>query len=53
MGDNRYKSVDSRYFGFVELETVKSKASFIYWSQNPDNDTFEGINFDRIFKKIE
>ena len=53
MGDKRYNSVDSRYFGLVELETVKSKASFIYWSQNPDNDTFEGINFDRIFKKIE
>jgi signal peptidase I len=53
MGDNRYNSIDSRYFGFVELETVKSKAWFIYWSQNPDIDTFEGINFDRIFKKIE
>ena len=52
MGDNRYNSIDSRYFGFVELETVKSKASFIYWSQNPDNDTFKGINFGRIFKKI-
>ena len=53
MGDNRYNSADSRYWGFVELVTVKSKAWFIYWSQNPDNDTFEGINFDRIFKKIE
>ena len=53
MGDNRYNSVDSRYFGFVELETVKSKASFIYWSQNPDSNTFKGINFGRIFKKIE
>ena len=21
--------------------------------KDPDNDTFEGINFDRIFKKIE
>ena len=52
MGDNRYNSVDSRYFGFVELEKVKSKASFIYWSQNPDNNTFKGINFGRIFKKI-
>jgi signal peptidase I len=52
MGDNRYNSADSRYWGFVELETVKSKASFIYWSQNPDNDTFKGINFGRIFKKI-
>jgi signal peptidase I len=53
MGDNRYNSADSRYWGFVELETVKSKAWFIYWSQNPDNVTFEGINFVRIFKKIE
>ena len=53
MGDNRYNSADSRYWGFVELVTVKSKAWFIYWSQSPDNDTFEGINFDRIFKKIE
>ena len=52
MGDNRYNSADSRYWGFVELETVKSKASFIYWSQNPENDTFKGINFGRIFKKI-
>ena len=53
MGDNRYNSADSRYWGFVELVSVKSKAWFIYWSQNPDIDTFEGINFDRIFKKIE
>ena len=53
MGDNRYNSADSRYWGFVELVTVKSKAWFIYWSQNPDIETFEGINFDRIFKKIE
>ena len=53
MGDNRYNSADSRYWGFVESETVESKAWFIYWSKNPDNDTFEGINFDRIFKKIE
>jgi signal peptidase I len=53
MGDNRYNSADSRYWGFVELKTVKSKAWFIYWSKNSDTDTFEGINFDRIFKKIE
>ena len=53
MGDNRYNSADSRYWGFVELETVKNKAWFIYWSKNPVMDTFEGINFDRIFKKIE
>jgi len=53
MGDNRYNSADSRYWGFVESETVESKAWFIYWSKNPDKDTFEGINFHRIFKKIK
>ena len=53
MGDNRYNSADSRYWGFVESETVESKAWFIYWSKNPENDTFGGINFGRIFKKIK
>ena len=32
MGDNRYNSADSRYWGFVESETVESKAWFIYLS---------------------
>ena len=36
----------------VDSETVESKAWFIYWSQNPDNDSFKGINFHRIFKRI-
>ena len=53
MGDNRYNSADSRYWGFVESETVESKAWFIYWSINPDNNSFKGINFHRIFKKIK
>jgi len=53
MGDNRYNSADSRYWGFVDSETVESKAWFIYWSKNPYKDTFEGINFHRIFKKIK
>jgi len=26
--------------------------TLIYWSQNPNNDTFKGINFGRILKKI-
>ena len=52
MGDNRYNIADSRYCCFVESETVESKAWFIYWSINPDNDSFKGINFSRIFKRI-
>ena len=31
MGDNRVNSLDSRYFGPVSLDSVTSKALFIYW----------------------
>ena len=32
MGDNRDKSWDSRYWGFVPLNMVRGEAFFIYWS---------------------
>ncbi len=31
MGDNRTNSLDSRYFGAVEINTVSSRALFIFW----------------------
>ncbi len=31
MGDNRENSQDSRYFGGVKIETIQSKAIFVYW----------------------
>lgn len=36
MGDNRDQSHDSRYWGFVDIEDVKGKALFIYWSKNKE-----------------
>jgi signal peptidase I len=36
MGDNRDESLDSRFWGFVNLEDVEGKAFIIYWSWNRD-----------------
>ena len=32
MGDNRDKSYDSRFWGYVKLDEVKGRAFLIYWS---------------------
>jgi signal peptidase I len=32
MGDNRDRSYDSRFWGYVDLDDVKGKAFLIYWS---------------------
>ena len=32
MGDNRDRSYDSRYWGFVDVNDVQGKAIVVYWS---------------------
>ncbi len=34
MGDNRFNSADSRYWGALDKKLIKGKALFIYWSWN-------------------
>ena len=49
MGDNRYNSADSRFWGFVDMDTVTGKGQIIYWSHNPEKSIFSGYRFERIF----
>lgn len=37
MGDNRYNSKDSRYWGVVPRENIRGKPLFVYYSYNADD----------------
>lgn len=50
MGDNRDNSHDSRFWGFVDLDAVLGKASFIYWSWDQEE---KRVRRERIGKRIE
>lgn len=52
MGDNRHNSADSRYWGFVPVDHIEGKASFIWLSITPGKSLLTGIRWDRIFDKI-
>jgi len=34
MGDNRDQSHDSRFWGFVDINDIKGKALYVYWSED-------------------
>ena len=50
LGDNRDASYDSRYWGFVDLSTVKGKATIIYWSRDKSSGQ---TRWERIGQRIE
>ena len=37
LGDNRDQSIDSRFWGFVDVDDVEGKAFLIYWSVDGDD----------------
>ncbi len=50
MGDNRHKSADSRYWGFVPEDHVIGRPLFVWLSLDPDKSGFGKIRTDRFFK---
>jgi len=52
MGDNRDRSYDSRFWGFVTLDQVEGRAMFIYWSWGDDSHSFLGIRWSRFGKVV-
>lgn len=52
MGDNRHKSADSRYWGFVPEDHIVGKPKFIWLSIDKEAKGFKKIRIGRMFMKI-
>jgi len=50
LGDNRDQSLDSRFWGFVELSKIKGKAIALYWSWDNENSR---VRWERIGIKLQ
>lgn len=52
MGDNRHRSADSRYWGFVPEDHIVGKAYFIWLSLDKDKPFYNKIRWNRMFRFI-
>ncbi|TKC03730.1 signal peptidase I [Pedobacter frigoris] len=53
MGDNRHRSLDSRYWGFVPEDHIVGKALFIWMSYNTNGTFFNKIRWNRLLRGIK
>jgi signal peptidase I len=53
MGDNRDRSSDSRFWGFVAEQKIKGLAFIKYWSWNSEGDWLHKIRWNRIGRPIK
>ena len=55
MGDNRHKSEDSRYWGFVPDDHIVGKPIFIWFSIKGINDGIKhwNVRWDRVFSTVD
>jgi signal peptidase I len=52
MGDNRDRSYDSRFWGFVDESNVEGRAMVIYWSWDSDSSSYVPIRWSRFGRII-
>ena len=52
MGDNRHRSADSRYWGFVPEDHVVGKAVFIWLSMDKDQPFYNKVRWSRLFSLV-
>jgi signal peptidase I len=54
MGDNRERSWDSRYWGFVDQDAIMGRPMFIYWSvETPGDDTVDDASSGRATSLVD
>ena len=53
LGDNRHKSADSRYWGFVPEDHIVGKPLIVWLSLDKDKSLLQSIRWSRFFKVVD